>query len=225
MGERAGARVLALAQVLITDGRGAYLERTLDSCCEYFPNFDPIIVDDSGHPDYATWLELQSPGYHFLHHEERQDMAQAVRMAWTVALAAGAGFIWHQEDDFVLTEPVDIEGMAETLRRNPLLAQLVLKRQPWSEEEIAAGGQIEVAPGDYTDREGFVEHRRLFSFNPSLIRREAIEAALADPGDGLERGVTDAMLAAGYSFAYWGAREDPPRCTHIGERRSSGYRW
>jgi hypothetical protein len=120
---------------------------------------------------------------------------------------------------------VDLQGMAQVLEQNPHLAQIVLKRQPWSEEEIAAGGQIEAAPEDYTDREGFVEHRRLFSFNPSLVARETLRLALAEPGDGLERGVTDTLLRHGYSFAYWGARDDPPRCEHIGARRSEGYRW
>lgn len=152
-------------------------------------------------------------------------MAAAVRTAWTVALNAGAEFIWHQEDDFVLTEPLPVKAMERTLNDFPLLAQLVLKRQPWSEEEKAAGGQIELAPEEYTDREGFVEHRRLFSFNPSLIRAEAARVALENPGDGLERGVTDALLAARFCFGYWGVREDPPRCEHIGERRSEGYRW
>lgn len=216
---------MSVTFAVITDGRGDYFERTIESCCEFIPRFDPIIVDDSGDPDYAEWLREGSPGYHFVHHEERQGMAQAVKTAWTVALGTGAEFVWHQEDDFILSEPVLIHAMGETLRANPHLAQLVLKRQPWSDEEKAAGGQIELSPGDYTDCEGFVEHRRLFSFNPSLIRREVIELALAEPRAGLEGEVTDTLLAHGYSFAYWGARDDPPRCEHIGARRSEGYRW
>jgi hypothetical protein len=209
--------------VLITDGRRDYFEQTFASCREMIPSFDPVIIDDSGDADYGAWLDTL--GYHVAHHEQREGLAAAVRTAWTLALGAGAQFIWHQEDDFVLTEPVPIEAMERTLLAHPALAQLVLKRQPWSEEEIAAGGQIEIAPDEYVDREGFVEHLRLFSLNPSLIRREVIECALAEPGDGLERGITDTLLVHGYTFAYWGARKDPPRCWHIGERRSEGYRW
>jgi hypothetical protein len=215
-----------MISVVITDGRDEYLKRTLASCWEMIPGFSPIIVDDSGkHRESPDWLLDRWPANQLIRHSERKGMAAAVRTAWTAAVGRPGEFIWHEEDDFILNEPVDIAAMAATLRDNPHLAQLVLKRQPCSAEEIAAGGQIETAPEEYTDREGFVEHRRLFSFNPCLIRREAIELALAEPGDGLERGVTDTLLRHGYSFGYFGARGDPPRCHHIGEIRSAGYRW
>ncbi len=209
--------------VLITDGRREYMERTLASCQEMIPEFAPIIVDDSGDAEYAAWLD--GLGAQVVHHPERQGLAAAVRTGWTEALKTDAEFVWHHEDDFTLTMPVEIHAMARVLCLHPYLAQLVLKRQPWSEEEITAGGQIEVAPGDYVDRHGFVEHGRLFSFNPCLIPRHVVELALQEPSDGLERGVTDTLTRHLYRFAYWGARDDPPRCHHIGEHRSAGYRW
>jgi glycosyl transferase family 2 len=214
-----------LISVVITDGRDEYLKRTLESCWENIPGFAPIIVDDSGLREVPSWLMERWGSYTLIRHSERKGMAAAVRTAWTAAVGRPGEFIWHQEDDFTLNGPVDIQAMAQVLRKHPKLAQLVLKRQPWSDEEIAAGGQMEVSPEDYTDRDGFVEHRKLFSFNPALCRRSAIEDALSDPGDGLERGVTDTLLRHGYYFGYFGARADPPRCEHIGIHRSAGYRW
>jgi hypothetical protein len=219
---------LAFALTVTTDGRGDYLLQAIDSLrvsLDPWPEWR-VVVDDSGDSAYGIMLHRRyEPDFTICPHSSRRGLAAAVRLAWTLALATPARYVFHAEDDFIYREPVDLAGMARLLDENPHLAQVVLKRQPWGEQEIAAGGQIEVAPDEYVDREGFVEHRRLFSFNPSLIRREAIELALAEPGDGLERGITDTLLAHGYSFAYYGARNDGPRCEHIGVRRSEGHRW
>lgn len=219
---------MSFALTVTTDGRGDYLLQAIDSLRV---SLDPwpsgrCMVDDSGDQDYTDMLrERYEPDFTICPHSSRRGLAAAVRLAWMQALATPARYVFHAEDDFTYREPVDLARMARLLDENPHLAQVVLKRQPWGEDEIAAGGQIEVAPDEYTARDGFVEHRRLFSLNPSLIRREAIELALAEPGDGLERGITDTLLAHGYSFAYYGARKDPPRCEHIGVRRAAGYRW
>jgi len=218
---------MSFALTVTTDGRGDYLLQAIDSLrvsLDPWPEWR-CMVDDSGDPAYAAMLRRCHRDFLIRAHTGRHGLAAAVRSAWLLAFAGRSRYIFHAEDDFIYREPVDLAGMARLLDENPHLAQVVLKRQPWGEDEIAAGGQIEVAPSEYTDREGFVEHRRLFSLNPSLIRREAIELALAEPGDGLERGITDTLLEHGYSFAYWGARKDAPRCEHIGVRRSEGYRW
>jgi hypothetical protein len=217
----------SFALAVTTDGRSDYLLQAIDSLrvsLDPWPEWR-YMLDDSGDPAYTAMLVRCYPDFPIAAHSPRRGLAAAVGSVWRMALETSARYVFHAEDDFTYREPVDLVGMARVLEENPHLAQVVLKRQPWSEEEIAAGGQIEVAPEEYADRKGFVEHRRLFSLNPSLIRREAIELALTEPGDGLERGITDTLLRHGYSFAYWGARKDPPRCWHIGERRSEGYRW
>jgi hypothetical protein len=210
--------------LVITDGRREYLERTLAAAGEMIPGFLPVFVNDSGDGDYCDWLNTLNA--HSVHHPERRGMAAAVRTALSTVVSTTARYAFYLEEDFVLTAPVQLDAMIATLDAYPRLSQLVLKRQPWSDEEKNAGGQIEVAPTAYEDRDGFVEHKRLFSFNPSLMRVEACEKALQDPGsNGLEAGITQTLVREGYSFAFWCARTDPPRCEHIGEARSADYRW
>lgn len=215
---------MTLLTLVITDGRREYMERTMAAASEMIPRFEPLIINDSGDGDYCDWLNERYA--RCVHHPERRGMAAAVRTAWQTAIGTTARYVFHLEEDFVLTSPVDVRAMVRTMDKHPELAQLVLKRQPWSDEEKNAGGQIEVAPSEFEDRHGFVEHRRLFSFNPSLVRVEACEKALNDgESDGLEAGVTQTLIREGYLFAFWGTRDDPPRCEHIGEHRSPDYRW
>lgn len=158
--------------------------------------------------------------------EHKLGLAGAVRAGFAWALDQGADYVLWIEEDFVFSERVPVEEMASILDRVPRLAQVVLKRQPWSAEEKAAGGQIEVAPDEYEEHSlgagaDYVEHTRLFSLNPSLIRREVLELGWTDSN---EAGFTERCLAAGYSFAYYGARHDPPRCEHVGAVRGTGWR-
>lgn len=215
--------------VVVTDGRGEYLRQAMAAAEVNLKGaastLAGVIVDDSGDPTYSDWLEHEFPSFHQFHHERRRGLGAAVATAWARARESGLPYVFHLEDDFVLTEPLDLVTMTEVLDADPQLAQLVLKRQPWSIEEHAAGGQIEVAPGEFDDDEiagwPIVRHRRLFSFNPSLIPVAALDLV---PHGGLEADVTDVLLAAGCSFAYWGRRGDPPRCRHIGHERSPGWR-
>lgn len=213
-----------VALVVITDGRGEYLRRTIPSAIENLRSVfvSRTIVDDSGDAEYGSWLETAFPTFAHVHHDHREGLAGAVKTAWKTALAARPDYLWHQEEDFVFEAPIDIGAMARCLEEFPYLAQLVLKRQPWSREEKIAGGQIEVAPEEYVDFESHVEHNRLFSLNPCLIPARVIERCQDEE---LERGITDACLGEGWRFAYWGQRHDAPLCEHIGEHRSAGYRW
>lgn len=154
--------------------------------------------------------------------EHRLGMAGAVREGWGRALAAGCDFVLHWEEDFLAAGPVDLDDLVAVLDRAPYLAQVVLKRQPWSPEEHAAGGIIECNPDDYTqDDGGWVEHERIFSLNPCLIPRNVLELGWPD---GNEAEFTRMCLDAGYSFAFYGDRLDPPRVLHVGAERSAGWR-
>lgn len=163
--------------------------------------------------------------------EHRLGMAGAVAASWQLALDdPNVDYLLHVEEDFRFSE-LPVWDMRRILESNPDLAQVVLKRQPWSAEEHAAGGQLEVAPGDFTDcTDGelhWVEHERLFSLNPCLIPRRTLElGAPVDAPGGFEAAFTERCLAAGLRFAYFGRREDPPRCEHVGHRRGGdGWRW
>lgn len=162
--------------------------------------------------------------------DHRFGMAGQVQRAWRWALDARADYVLHVEEDFRFTQRVDLEAMAFVLREQTHLAQLVLKRQPWSPEEQAAGGQIETNPDAYEQCHDlmydWVEHDTLFSLNPCLIPRKVLELGWpAGPlGVGNEAGFTEKCRAAGLRFAYWGHRNDPPRCIHVGHHRSQGWR-
>lgn len=167
------------------------------------------------------------------HHE--LGMAGAVQKAWKWALDIGADYVVHVEEDFVFDRLIPVGAMRRILELCPHLAQVVLKRQPWSTEEAEAGGQIELGElrgGVFTECSGlgvdlnWVEHSTLFSLNPCLIPRRTFELGWpAGPlGVGNESGMTKKCLDAGMRFAYYGRKKDPPRCTHVGHQRGPGWR-
>ena len=188
-----------------------YLYDCLRNLAGYLPT-DMLIheVDDSAH---------------------KLGMAGAVQEAWTWALDKGADYLLHVEEDFRFID-LPLRAMQYVLERCPHLAEVVLKRQPWSDEEKRAGGQIETNPTAYTQHQGYgrnvawVEHSTLFSLNPCLIPRRTLELGWPSGplGVGNESGMTKRCLDAGMRFAYYGKIADPPRCEHVGHQRSNGWR-
>ena len=77
--------------------------------------------------------------------EHRLGMAGAVRAAWAWALEQDADYLLHVEEDFRFID-LPLRAMQFVLERHQHLAQVVLKRQPWSDEEKRAGGQMETNP-------------------------------------------------------------------------------
>jgi hypothetical protein len=208
---------MSVALVVVTDGRYRYLERMLESLVEHvlYPFGLIRVVDDSGNVEGPRF----PAGWDVVRHQPRLGLAAAVQSAWA-GLPADVEFVFHVEEDFVFTEPVDIDGMAMLLKEHGRLAQLVLKRQAWSPPEVAAGGIIETAPDEYRQRDGWVEHTRIFSLNPCLIPRAVVDAGWPD---GNEAEMTARLVAGGWSFGFWGRRDDPPRVLHIGAQRSAGW--
>jgi hypothetical protein len=207
-----------IALVVVGDGRYAYQEQALASLREHVPCGTFCywrVVDDSGGPSPMVF----TGDWGVIRHPQRRGLAAAVQSAW-VGLPGHIDWVFHWEEDFVLTGPLELDRMVKTLEANPRLAQLVLKRQPGCPSEAAAGGIIEQHPDQYTDRDGWVEHQRIFSLNPCLIPRRVVDLGWPTSN---EAGFTDQLIAAGWSFGFWGARNDPPRCWHIGVERSSGW--
>lgn len=215
-----------VALVVITDGRGEYLER----CLPTLPALQhSILIDDSGDEEYGKWCDMLDFDQ-IVHHSRRCGLAASVKTAWsTVSRSTDAEHIFHVEEDFTFPQPPPVDEMADLLNGDPWLAQVVLKRQAWSPEEMAAGGIIELHPDDYLEAAippgctgpGFMLHRRIFSFNPCLYPVSITYGG--NPGD-LEADVTKRLVADGYHFGMFGARNDPPRCTHIGARRSAAWK-
>jgi hypothetical protein len=157
-------------------------------------------------------------------------MAGAVRAAWDWALWSDCDYLLHVEEDFEFYD-LPLLGMREVLERNPHLASVTLKRDPWSHIELMAGGQMETAPHLYTQHERhgmqWVEHEWLFSLNPTLIPRRTLELGVPEENvRGFEAEMRERCLDAGLRFAYYGHRDDPPRCVHRGvQRATDGWRW
>jgi hypothetical protein len=79
------------------------------------------------------------------------------------------------EDDFAFERDVPLEMMARTLATQPHLVQMALLRDACYQAERDAGGILGHPIDEFAlEREGsaaWLEHRRFFTLNPTLIRR------------------------------------------------------
>lgn len=216
---------MTVAVTVIDDGRPQYLRQTVESIKKYVAPYDTmILIEDSGETTYNAVLEGAYPEFdEQVYHFTRRGLAGAVRSAWETAMKYDVDFVWHHEGDFTVNEPVSLTDLEWMLLTHPQLAQVSLKRQAVNDAESAAGGFIQTSPHEYHQCDGYVEHQRLFTFNPCLIPREVVEVCLGTPRDGLERGFTQTLLDHGYSFGIFGTVDDPPRVTHIGTSRALGW--
>ncbi len=218
--------------MIMTDGRGKYLEESIRSLPKLKPAFTHAVIhDDSGDPEYADWLKEQY-GYRFTIYStgQRSGFAGAYNSAWRWLRENNTNdWIFFTEDDFVYTRPVMLNSMISVMRNNPNLAQMALRRQPWNDIERAAGGIVEALPEAYTDKtdgtNNWLEHRMFFTTNPSLIRDTLIHAR-DWPKEDHSEGIfgTKLFRDTEMNCAYWGARDSGEWCYHIGnERAGNGY--
>lgn len=190
--------------VVVSDRGDLYLPECLANLSGVLPEAEVLLVNDEDH---------------------HLGMAGAVRSGMSMALAAGWDYVLWVEEDFRFNERPPVEDMRAILEIAPHLAQVVLKRQPWSVEEEQAGGIVEMAPDDYTDlaigRIHWLEHERIFSLNPCLIPRWVLER---DWPDGNEAEQTERLVIDGFHFAMFGGRDDSPLVHHVGHQRGEGWR-
>lgn len=217
---------------VVSDGRTDYLRQCLASLTAqtgFLTESDPfdfsVIVDDSdmgaAHDTFDSLFDRS------LVHGERLGLAASLRDAWRIAAETDVDYLFHVEEDFTFRRRVPLASMAFVLDAHRFLSELTLVRQPWSEEEVAAGGIVAKDPHDYVEcvRHGlqWLEHRRLFSFNPSLLPRSTFDRVY--PPGAVEREITDTLNAdPDNRFGLWGGRHDVPWCDHIGAVRSAGWR-
>lgn len=214
--------------LVLTDGRADCLARTLESASVALPLFDDyLVVNDCPDPAYGEWITDRWPEFRQLPPEPRKrGFGGAIQAGWD-AIGPGDGWVFHLEDDFIFDELVPVARMAHLLERYLHLAQVCLVRQPWNEEERAAGSLVGAHPDAYTDRDDdgigpWLEHRRCFSTNPCLYRRSLLRYGWPT-GKHSEGVFTHQLREKGYSFAYWGARGER-QVTHIGDVRTGvGY--
>lgn len=197
---------MTFALLAIGDGRYDYRERTFASAAETLPDFDHVIeIDDTGH-------ELGFGG--------------AIQEGWRRVLDTDATHIFHLELDYTFNRPVPVKRMACVLDAYPYLVQVALRRQPWNDEEARKGT---VVPDDAVEMQWYdnawLEHTRNFTTNPSLYPRWVAEYGWPSGKESEGRfGGYLRRLRPELRFAYWGRRDDPEACFHIGEHRTgTGY--
>lgn len=217
----------------MTDGRRDCIARTIPSAIDNLtgPITHRIIHDDSGDPDYRSWLAAEFPTFDLVGPPNgRSGFGGAIASAWSYLtdIATGVDYVFHLEDDFTFRRPVNLAAMATVLATRPYLAQLALRRQPWNPAEIETGGVVELHPDAYQDCGGdghrWLEHRMFFTTNPSLYRT-ALCASGWPTGDRSE-GVFSARLFSDPDVrcGYWGPRDSGEAVTHIGKARAGvGY--
>lgn len=221
---------MSVALLVMTDGRAECLQEAAASFGQLIgPITRRIIHDDSGDPHYRDWLRSTFPDFDILTTPSRSGFGGAYNHAWQHLARLPEPFIFSTEDDFVFTRPVDLVGMMDVLNENPCLQQLALRRQPWNDSERAAGGIVEQHPEDYREmfdqgHRHWLEHRRCFTTNPSLLRRSLCETGwpVVAHSEGIfsHRLFEDPDARCGF----WGARDSGEWVRHIGnERVGVGY--
>lgn len=229
--------------LVMTDGRVDYLRDTIAS-------FDAMAVpqrivtrrvlhNDSPDPDFGAWLAHTYPGFEIVPswkalQGQRSGFTGAIRSAWS-HLRHSPGperFVFHLEEDFTFNKAVPLDVMAWVLDEHPEVAQMALRRQPWSDTEKAAGGVVETAPWEYQDRSDaeperwiaeWLEQRLFWTTNPSLYRMGLIDHDDWPDVEHSEGIFTHHLLEdPDLRFGYWGARDSGEWVTHIGHRRTGG---
>lgn len=228
---------MTVALLVMTDGRRDCIARTVPEFLDKFDRPDLlselVIHDDSGDPEYNRWLvdEFAPRGFAVARAAGRSGFGGAIRSAWQhLRDYSSARFVFHLEDDFVPRRTVPLSEMLAVLVDEPELVQLALRRQPWNDDERAAGGIVEQHPGDYSDEidaagRRWLEHRRFFTTNPSLYRAELLEEEWPR-GPHSEGRFTIELLAANPArrFGFYGARDSGEWVEHIGlQRVGTGY--
>lgn len=227
---------MTTALLVITDGRVSCLEQTLESVEEalFVDELRPrVLINDSLDKEFAGWLSGRHGRRYDIHHvaigrHGKQGFGGAIQAGWDAVRPARPDYVFHLEDDFTFNEPVNLPALQGILDNNQRLAQIALVRQPWNAEEHAAGGIVACHPDDYTEWHDehdnyWLEHHRCFTTNPCLYRGDLLDKGW--PQVPHSEGIfTHQLLAEEYSFAYWGARSDPPAVHHIGDQRvGTGY--
>lgn len=210
--------------IVITDGRQDCINKTIQSVEDIinYPFYERIIINDSGDPRYHQYLSSSFKEFNIVSHETRRGLAGAVQSAWE-SVSKSTDYIFHLEDDFIFNEYVNIDKMIELLNGKSTLTQMALVRAPVNPPEEEVGGFVFQNLQDYHQHDGWFDHQRLFTLNPSVYKLELTRIGWPDHGGESEFTNKLHTINADYCFGFYGDIYDKPYVTHIGGRRSEGW--
>lgn len=154
---------------------------------------------------------------------DQRGMAANIQTAWTRALEKPWDYLCHWEDDMKLLRPPPLQEITEVLDANPLLANMILKRQPWNalEQDLGCVHEAIRVSSVHIQHELYGEHDHIFSLNPCLIPRRIVERGWPL---GNEAEMSAKLKADGFTFGVWGRPYDEPWIEHIGYERGPGWK-
>jgi len=128
---------MKICQIIFSTNRIEYLTKTLAAQqrldftgCEV----DKIFIDDFPKDRNNVMIKtlVNSYGYNEVYlHEKNLGLSVTWTEFWNLIRNRDYDYIWHQEDDVEISEPIKIMDLIELLQSDPQLSQVVLKRQPW----------------------------------------------------------------------------------------------
>lgn len=128
---------MRIAQILFSTNRLEYVTRTLEAQSQLdfgSHTVDKIFFDDYPQGRNTRLLRLLAETYGYrecIFHDENQGLSRTWTECFDLIRSRNYDYIWHQEDDVVITQPVKIDALIALLESDPLMTQVVLKRQPW----------------------------------------------------------------------------------------------
>jgi hypothetical protein len=149
---------MKLCQVIFSTNRPEYLERTLKSQSLFLntQGFEVtrILIDDMPlRRNNAKIRALASMyGYETVWlHEKNMGIGATWEEFWAYVRQQDFDYIWQQEDDVVIVEPIEVSELQNILLNHLDLSQLVMKRQKWYKYEK----ESEPLPDDYIWRDKY----------------------------------------------------------------------
>lgn len=130
-----------ICQVIFSTNRLDYLTRTLQAQSNLdFTGctVDRIFIDDfpTGRNDLLVSNLAHAFGYTEIYlHEKNQGLSVTWSEFWNLIRSRDYDYVWHQEDDVEVLEPVKIVDLIALLQNDQQLSQAVLSRQAWYHHE------------------------------------------------------------------------------------------
>jgi hypothetical protein len=208
---------------LLTHGPAPFLAETLRTFHKWVgpaPAGYVAVVDGPG------TQPMLPPGrdWHVLQHVEQRGFCEASAALWrharTAAIDNDVPYVFWLENDFRFLRPVQVDLMADTLRKHPVVAQMALMRQPVNEKEKKAGSLVAANPNLFHKRQGWMEHVGFWTTNPSLIPVRTMVEHDWPTGAQCEGHMGIRLKGQARTFGYWGNGD--VWVEHLGHRDGTG---